>query len=70
MAGIITLTSSRRQSPGSPAGRKDDPTRKMPARIAIIEIIDTISGVRPELDNWTGYRFTDWFTMLKVENYQ
>ena len=37
------------------------------ARIASIDIIDTVATVRLELDNWTGYRFTDLFTLLKVE---
>ena len=37
------------------------------ARIASIDLIDTVATVRLELDNWTGYRFTDLFTMLKVD---
>ena len=37
------------------------------ARIASIDIIDTVATVRLELDNWTGYRFTDLFTLLKVD---
>ncbi|MDJ0682752.1 MAG: nuclear transport factor 2 family protein [Xenococcaceae cyanobacterium MO_167.B52] len=45
---------------------QNGPATELQARIASIDIIDTISSVRLELDNWTGYRFTDLFTMLKV----
>jgi hypothetical protein len=37
------------------------------ARIASIDIIDTIATVRLELGNWTGHRFTDLFTLLKID---
>ncbi len=37
------------------------------ARIASIDVIDTVATVRLELDNWTGHRFTDLFTLLKVD---
>jgi hypothetical protein len=37
------------------------------ARIASIDLIDTVAAVRLELDNWTGYRFTDLFTLLKLD---
>ena len=46
---------------------QNGPATGLQARIASIDIIDTISTVRLELDNWTGYRFTDLFTMLKVD---
>ncbi len=35
--------------------------------IASIDLIDTVATVRLELDNWTGHRFTDLFTLLKVD---
>ncbi|MCA1576268.1 MAG: nuclear transport factor 2 family protein [Acidobacteria bacterium] len=35
-------------------------------RITSIDLIDTVATVRLELDNWTGHRFTDLFTLLKV----
>jgi len=35
--------------------------------IASIDIEETAASVRLELDNWTGHRFTDFFTLLKVE---
>jgi len=37
------------------------------ARIASIDLIGTVAAVRVELDNWTGARFTDLFTLLKVD---
>ncbi len=36
-------------------------------RIASIDVIETVATVRLELDNWTGTRFTDLFTLLKVD---
>jgi len=35
--------------------------------ITSIDIIETVATVRLELDNWTGHRFTDLFTLLKVD---
>ena len=43
------------------------PATKLQARIASIDLIGTVATVRLELDNWTGSRFTDLFTLLKVE---
>lgn len=37
------------------------------ARIASIDTFDTIATARIEIDNWTGHRFTDLFTLLKVD---
>ncbi len=37
------------------------------ARIARIDLVDTVATVRLELDNWTGARFTDLFTLIKVD---
>ena len=37
------------------------------ARIASIDLIETVATVRLELDNWTGHRYTDLFTLLKVD---
>ncbi len=37
------------------------------AQIASIDLIDTVATVRLELDNWAGHRFTDLFTLLKVD---
>ena len=40
---------------------------KLEARIASIDLVDTVATVRLELENWTGHRFTDMFTLLKVD---
>ena len=45
---------------------QNGPAIGLQARIASIDIIGTIATVRLELDNWTGHRFTDLFTLLKV----
>ncbi len=37
------------------------------ARIASIDLNETAATVRLELDDWTGLRFTDLFTLLKVK---
>lgn len=45
---------------------QNGPATELQARIASIDIIGTIAIVRLESDNWTGHRFTDLFTLLKV----
>ena len=46
---------------------ENGPATELQARIASIDLIDTVATVRLELDDWTGYRFTDLFTLLKVD---
>ena len=46
---------------------ENGPATGLQSRIANIDLIDTVATVRLELDNWTGLRFTDLFTLLKVE---
>ena len=46
---------------------ENGPATGLKARIASIDLIDTAATVRLELDNWTGSRFTDLFTPLKVD---
>ena len=43
------------------------PAAELQARIASIDIEGTAATARIELDNWTGHRFTDFFTLLKVD---
>ena len=43
------------------------PATELTARIATIDLVDTVATVRLELDNWSGARYTDLFTMLKVD---
>ncbi len=46
---------------------ENGPATGLQARIAGIDLIDTVATVRLELENWTGNRFTDLFTLLKVD---
>jgi len=41
--------------------------KELQAQIASINIIGTVATVQLELDNWTDFRFTDLFTLLKVD---
>ncbi len=43
------------------------PAKELKARIANIDLIDTVATVRLELDNWTDHRYTDLFTLLKLD---
>ena len=47
---------------------QNGPATGLQACITSINIIGTIASVRLELDDWTGSRFTDLFTMLKVDD--
>lgn len=46
---------------------QNGPATELEGRIVSIDLIDTIATVRLELVNWTGHRFTDLFTLLKVD---
>ena len=43
------------------------PATELQARIASIDLVDTVATVRLELNNWSGSRYTDLFTLLKVD---
>ena len=43
------------------------PATELQARIASIDVVDSVATVRLELDNWIGSRYTDMFTLLKVD---
>ena len=47
---------------------QNGPAAGLEARFASIDIVGTIATVRLELDNWTEHRFTDQYTMLKVDD--
>jgi len=40
---------------------------ELQSRIASIDVEGTIATARVELDNWTGHKFTDMFTLLKTD---
>ncbi len=45
---------------------QNGPAAELKARPAGIDIEGTIATARLELDNWTGHKFTDMFTLLKM----
>ena len=47
---------------------KNGPAANLEARIASIDLVGSVATVRLELDNWTGDRFIDLFTLLKVDD--
>ncbi len=46
---------------------ENGPAAELQARLAGIDVVDTVATVRLELNNWTGSRYTDLFTLLKVD---
>jgi len=46
---------------------ENGPATELEARITNIDIVGTIATVRLELDNWIGHKYTDLFTLLKVD---
>ena len=46
---------------------ENGPATDLETKIASIDIAGTDACVRLESDNWTGQKFTDFFTLLKVE---
>lgn len=43
------------------------PATELKSHIADIDIEGMIATARVELDNWTGHKFTDMFTLLKTD---
>ena len=46
---------------------KNGPATELETKIERIDVVGTVATVRLESDNWTGHKFTDFFTILKVE---
>ena len=46
---------------------RNGPATQLEVQIAGIDLAGSVATARLELDNWTGYRFTDLFTLLKVD---
>lgn len=46
---------------------QNGPATGLQSRIAAIDIEGTIATARVELDDWTGHKFTDMFTLLKTD---
>ena len=45
------------------------PATELRSQIASIDIAETVATVRLELKNWTGLRFTDLFTLLRIDGH-
>ncbi len=46
---------------------ENGPATELEARIASIDVIGTAATMRLELNNFSGHRYTDLFTLLKVD---
>ena len=46
---------------------RNGPATDIEVRIASIDVFDTIAIARLEIDNWTGHRYTDLFTLVKFD---
>ena len=46
---------------------RNGPAIELTSNITNIDIQGTIATARVELDNWTGHKFTDMFTLLKTD---
>lgn len=46
---------------------KNPPAKDLQARLASVDVAGTVATVRLEIDNWGGHRFTDMFTLLKLD---
>jgi hypothetical protein len=46
---------------------QNGPAADLVGQVVSVDVAETIATVRMELDNWTGHRFTDMFTLLKVD---
>lgn len=46
---------------------QNGPATELQGRITSIDIVETVATVRLELENWSGNRFTDLFTVLRVD---
>lgn len=43
------------------------PATDVVVQFSILDVSETIAVVRVEADNWTGHRFTDYLSLLKVD---
>jgi hypothetical protein len=40
---------------------------ELEGRVTSIDLVGTVATARIELENWSGHRFTDFFTLLKTD---
>jgi hypothetical protein len=48
---------------------KNGPAPDIRTQITSIDVAETVATVRLEIDNWTDIRFTDFFTLCKVDGH-
>ena len=46
---------------------ENGPATEVVVQFSILDVSETIAVVRVEAENWTGHRFTDYLSMLKVD---
>lgn len=46
---------------------KNGSAKEVEARITNIDIVGTVAHARTEAENWTGYKFTDLFLLIKLD---
>ena len=46
---------------------RNGPATELQSRLAGVDVEGTIATARLELDDWTGHKFTDMFTLLKTD---
>jgi hypothetical protein len=46
---------------------QNGPATELQYWLVSIDLIGTVATVRLEIDHWTGHRFTDLFTLLKID---
>ncbi len=46
---------------------ENGPAKQLEVSSTSVDLVGTVATVRLELENWTGFRFTDLFTLLKVD---
>ena len=46
---------------------QNGPAAELQGRITSIDLVESVATVRLELENWSGHRFTDLFTLLKID---
>jgi hypothetical protein len=46
---------------------QNGPAPDLQARLGSVDVTGTVATLRIEIDNWTGHRFTDMFTLLKCD---
>tara|TARA_B100000586_G_scaffold68134_1_gene47440 strand:- start:75 stop:446 length:372 start_codon:yes stop_codon:yes gene_type:complete len=46
---------------------QNGPAKELVIRVVGVDIFETIATARLECDNWTGHKYTDFLSLLKVD---